>query len=151
MFSDFLLFNTPVPINSVGSPLSEHISQTKSITLNHLQSIFTIKFVALNYIIPQKNQYAYKLEGFEENWNYVGNKQEATYTNLDPGEYTFRVIAANNDGYWNQQGTSIKIVVLPPWWNTWWFSISFILVIILIPLAFYFNRIYSLKNQKILI
>jgi hypothetical protein len=128
--TDFLLFNKPVIIGAKGSPLQKHISQTKKLVLNYDQTNFTFKFIALNYIFSEKNQYAYIMEGFEKDWNYVGNKKEAVYTNLDPGEYTFRVKASNNDGIWNEEGTSIKIIILPPWWNTWWFY-SFILVVMI--------------------
>lgn len=146
--TDFLLFNKPVTIGAKDSPLQKQISQTQEIVLKHAQSMFTFRFVALNYIFSEKNQYAYKMEGFDKDWNYVGNRREATYTNLDPGEYTFRVKASNNDGVWNEKGTSIKIVILPPWWLTWWFkSIAGVLILGCI-LGFYFYRVGTLKKQK---
>jgi signal transduction histidine kinase/ligand-binding sensor domain-containing protein/CheY-like chemotaxis protein len=147
-FTDFLLFNKPVIIGAKGSPLNKHISQTKKLALNYDQSIFTFRFIALNYIFSEKNQYAYMMEGFEKDWNYVGNKREATYTNLDPGEYTFRVKASNNDGIWNEEGTSINIIILPPWWKTRVALVSFVLLIIFLFLGFYFFRINQLQNQK---
>jgi hypothetical protein len=123
VFTDFLLFNKPVAIEKEGSPLAQNICETKSIKLNHQQSVFTIKFIALNYVIPEKNKYAYIMEGFEKEWNYVGNKREATYTNLPAGTYTFRVKASNNDGLWNEKGISIEFVILPAWWATLGFKI----------------------------
>src|SRR5699024_5049446 len=87
------------------------------------QSVFSFEFVALSYASPEQNQYAYKLEGFDKAWNYVGNKNFATYTNLDPGTYTFRVKASNNDNIWNEEGASVKITIAPPYWQTWWFRI----------------------------
>ncbi len=85
------------------------------------QNIFTFRFNSLNYIFSENNQYAYIMEGLEKEWNYVGNKREATYTNLDPGSYVFRVNGSNNDGVWNEAGTSLKITITPPFWQTVWF------------------------------
>jgi signal transduction histidine kinase/ActR/RegA family two-component response regulator len=143
------LFNKPVIIGAKDSPLQKHISQTKEIVLNHDQSIFTFRFIALNYINSEKNQYAYIMEGLEKDWNYVGNKKEATYTNLNPGEYTFRVKASNNDGHWNEEGTSIKIIILPPWWNTILFRILVLVFVLGSFIGFYRIRIKILKNQKL--
>ncbi len=153
VFTDFLLFNKPVPVGEKDSPLSHCICETKSITLTHEQSVYTIRFVALNYVIPEKNQYAYIMQGFEKNWNYVGNKREATYTNLPPGTYTFRVKASNNDGIWNETGTSIEIIMLPPWWGTWWFKTILLLTIILCIIFIVvkiINRIKQSAHQTIL-
>jgi streptogramin lyase len=102
--TDFKLFNKPVPIAGKGSPLSRHISQTRELVLSHKHSVISFGFAALGYCYPEKNQYAYKLEGLEEDWNYVGNRREATYTSLDPGEYVLRVEASNNDGVGTQTG-----------------------------------------------
>ncbi len=93
----FQIFNVNVEADSGSNILRKHISETKEITLSYKQSVFTFEFSALNYILPEKNQYAYKLEGFDKNWNFVGNKRSATYTNLDPGEYILKVKASNND------------------------------------------------------
>jgi len=145
--TDFKIFNKSVDIGTEGSPLDRHITETKEMTLSHKQSVFTFKFVALNYTHPEKNQYAYMLEGFDRDWNYAGNKREATYTNLDPGEYIFRVKASNNDGYWNEEGTSLKITILPPWWQTWWFRIMIIVLLGVSIFTFVEYRIYSMKKQ----
>jgi signal transduction histidine kinase/ligand-binding sensor domain-containing protein len=148
-FTDFLLFNKHVVIGAKNSPLKKHISQTQEVVLNYDQSVFTFRFIALNYIFSEKNQYAYKMEGFDKDWNYIGNKSEATYTNLDPGEYTFRVKASNNDGIWNEKGTSIKITILPPWWQSWWFRILAILTILYSIYSYINYRIHRLEKQKI--
>ncbi|MDA3894256.1 MAG: triple tyrosine motif-containing protein [Salinivirgaceae bacterium] len=121
----FLLFNNPVEIGGKNSPLKVHISQTEELVLNHNQSIFTFKFNVLNFIHNQNCQFAYKMEGLEDQWNYVGTQRRATYTSIDPGKYTFRVKASNHDGIWNENGASIKIVVLHGWWQTWLFRICF--------------------------
>jgi len=144
----FNLFNQEVTVETPNSPLKKHISQSDKITLTHKQSVITFEYVALNYTSSQKNQYAYRMDGFESSdstWNYVGNKREATYTNLDPGTYTFRVKASNNDDYWNEQGTSVTIEVLPPPWLSWWaFTIYFILIIMMSTLLFN----YIIKRAK---
>jgi signal transduction histidine kinase len=83
--------------------------------------VVSFGFAALSYRAPEKNQYAYRLDPFDDSWAMVGSKRTATYTNLDPGRYTFRVKGSNEVGVWNQQGTSVEVVVLPPFWATWWF------------------------------
>jgi signal transduction histidine kinase/ligand-binding sensor domain-containing protein/CheY-like chemotaxis protein len=121
VLTGFQVFNKPVEIGGPGSPLSSHIGEAKQITLSHLQSVFTFEFAALDFTASVKNQYAYKLDGFDKDWTYVGAKRTATYTNLPPGRYTFHVKASNNDGVWNDAGASIAIVITPPVWATWWF------------------------------
>jgi signal transduction histidine kinase/ligand-binding sensor domain-containing protein/DNA-binding response OmpR family regulator len=148
VFTDFKLFNKPVGIGVKGSPLKKHISETKEIELSYKQTVLTFGWVGLNYQLPEKNQYAYKMEGFDKDWNYVGAIRTATYTNLNPGTYVFRVKVANNDGIWNEQGASLKITVLPPFWMTWWFRF---LVAVFITGAFYtwFRiHIWRLQAQK---
>jgi signal transduction histidine kinase/ligand-binding sensor domain-containing protein/DNA-binding response OmpR family regulator len=117
-FTDFQVFNKSISPSAKG-PLKANLNIADQITLKYDQSVFSIGFVALNYTLPGKNQYAYILEGFDKKWNYVGTQRKATYTNLDPGTYTFRVKAANNDGIWNNTGKSITIVITPPWYKTW--------------------------------
>ena len=132
------LFNQQVEISDKpGAILTKQISEMSEIRLNHTQNVFTLEFIALNYTRPEKNQYAYFMEGIDKDWNYIGNKRSATYTTLDPGTYTFKVKGSNNDGVWNEQGTSLKIVILPPFWKTPWFrflltitSVAMLLVII---------------------
>lgn len=116
--TDFKLFNKKVFPDKENGPLNRVISETKEITLTHKQSVFTIEFTAINYTRPEKNQFAYYLEGLEDDWNYVGNTRNATYTNLDYGTYTFKLKAANNDGVWNETPNSLTITILPPWWKT---------------------------------
>ena len=99
------------------SPIKEPIMIAKEIRLDYKQN-FALNFVALNYTIPRQNQYAYKLDGFDKDWNYIGQANSASYTNLDPGEYTFHVKAANNDGIWSNGEALIKIYVRPPFWRT---------------------------------
>ncbi len=126
--TDLKLFNKSIVPNTEKSPLKKTISETKEIELTHQQSVFTIEYVGINYTRPEKNQYAYYLEGFEDTWNYVGNNRSATYTNLSPGDYVFKVKAANNDGVWNDAPITLGIKVLPPWWSTRTALLSYILL-----------------------
>jgi signal transduction histidine kinase/ligand-binding sensor domain-containing protein/DNA-binding response OmpR family regulator len=123
--TDFQIFNKSQVPGKEGSPLKYDISLTDQIILNHQQSAFSFTFAALNYTAPINNRYAYKLENFDKNWINAGNEQKASYTNLNAGEYVFRVRASNNDGLWNEKGASVKIVILPPFWSTWWFRLIF--------------------------
>jgi len=145
--TDFYILNKKQTIRGKQSPLYKSLQETKEIRLNYNQKVFTIKFAALNYINSAKNRYAYKLVDFDKNWYYVDNR-EVTYTNLDPGEYTFVVKAANNDGIWNENGCSMKIIILPPWWKTWWFYTFIGLLLALISFVFYYTRVSRLEKQK---
>jgi GAF domain-containing protein len=89
--------------------------------LDYTHSVLSFSFAALNFNSPEKNQYAYMLEGFDDDWNYVGNKRNATYTNLSADDYVFKVKGSNNDNVWNEEGVQLTINISPPFWNTWWF------------------------------
>ncbi|MCP5104949.1 MAG: histidine kinase, partial [bacterium] len=171
VITDFLLFNKPVKVAKkaskgdglrvspdtglrvspdTGLELERHINFTREITLDYKDYIFTLEFSALNYRQAEKNQFAYKLEGFDKDWIETDYKnRRATYTNLPHGEYLFRVKASNDDGLWNQRGTSIKITILPPFWKTGWFRFLVLLFILLIIYFFYRLRIKNLEAQKI--
>lgn len=129
VFTDFKIFNRKVDPAEKGSPLVKHINEARQVTLSYNHSMLTFEFSALNFVHPENNQYAYRLLGFEEEWNYVGNKQSATYTNLDPGHYTLQVKASNNVGIWNEQGAELSLEILPPFWQTWWFTLAVVLLI----------------------
>ena len=125
VITDFQIFNNSVPVgldtNTNRSILTKSITETNEIELTYKDYIISFEFAALDFHTPEKNKYAYILEGFDKEWNYTdANKRFATYTNLDPGEYTFKVKGANNDGVWNEAETSLKIIITPPWWATWW-------------------------------
>lgn len=147
VITDFLLFNKSVPIANKNSPLQLNINETHEIVLSHNQSVFTIEFAALNYTITEKNKYAYRLEGFDKRWNHIQNERKVTYTNLDPGEYTFRVIASNNDGFWNRKGTFVKIIITPPFWKTKLAYAIYLLIIAGILYAIY-QEIVSREKLK---
>jgi len=133
----FLLFNKPVKIGEKNSPLKQNIEDTKEITLSYDQSDFTLEYAALSYTVPSENKYAYKLEGFDKNWNYAGSERRATYTNLVPGSYLFKVRAANNDGVWNTKETTLIIHITPPFWKTWWAYALYIVLVFLILYIIY--------------
>ena len=126
VLTGFQLMSKQVAIGANDSPLKESISETKQLTLSHKQSVLTFEFAALDYTAPAKNQYAYKLDGFDKEWRDVGTQRTAVYTNLEPGKYTFHVKGSNNDGVWNEQGTSLELVITPPFYKTWWFRLFMI-------------------------
>ncbi|MCW9094366.1 MAG: ATP-binding protein [Ignavibacteriaceae bacterium] len=146
----FHLFNKPVPIGydslSKRIILSKSITESKEIELNYSENVFSFEFAALDYHAPLKNRYAYIMEGFDKDWTYTDAiRNLATYTNLDPGEYIFRVKGSNNDGYWNEAGTSLKIIILPPWWQT---NLAYTIYFILIGSIIYFTWKAQLKRVK---
>ena len=124
LITDFKLFNKSVEVGPE-SPLRKPLSQTDFITLPHDQNELTFEFVALHFGNPKRNKYSFRLEGHDEEWLSAGTRRSATYTNLPPGEYTFRVRAANADGIWNEEGASIGLRILSPWWATWWAYLLF--------------------------
>ena len=113
VITDFKIFNEPVKVDLDGS---------KPITLKYSQDFIAFDFASLDYHAPQKNQYAYKLDGFDEDWVQAGTRRYASYTNLPGGKYVFHIKGSNNDGVWNEAGLSIPIIVTPPFWQTWWFA-----------------------------
>jgi len=122
VLTDFRIGNKSITVGP-DSPLKQQISEVKQIRLSYLQSSFAFEFAALDFSAPERNQYAYQLEGFDSDWNLVGAQRTAVYTNLDPGDYVFRVKGSNNDGYWNPEGAAVAIHVAPPFWATLWFRL----------------------------
>lgn len=110
--------------------LDANPDDTETITLAYNQNNFSIAYCALNYILHEQNQYAYKLVGHDEDWNHVGTRKEAYYTNIAPGKYIFHVIASNNDDVWNTQGKTLEIIILSPWWKTPWAYMIYALLFI---------------------
>ena len=122
VITDFKIANRSV-IPGTDSPLKQPIGITKHIELAHSQSSFTFELAALDFSNPDRNHYAFKLDGFDKEWNEAGSQHSATYTNISPGKYVFRARAANADGYWNAQGTSVTLQIHPPVWGTAWFRL----------------------------
>ena len=149
VLTDFQVFNKSAPFGAKDSPLSRPINVATDISLNYDQSVFRIEFAALGFSTPDKNQYAYKLDGFDKDWVYTDSSHRtATYTNLNPGDYTFRVKASNNDGVWNQQGIALKISISPPWWEMLWFRLMLGLALIALAFAAYQFRVRSLRQRN---
>ena len=151
LITDLKIFNKSVKPGNKNSPLHQNITETKSLAFSHEQSVITFSFAIMDFSAPEKNKYAYMMENFDRDWIYPENLREATYTNLNPGNYIFRVKGSNNDGVWNETGTSISITILPPWWSTWWFRLIMLIAVILIFAAILILRVSQLKNQKLLL
>jgi len=149
VFTDFQVLNKSiVPGERVNGRIimKESITSAREVTLNYNQDIFSIDFASLNYIDPDKNKYAYKLEGFNKDWVYVDqNNKKVTYTNLNPGTYTFYVKTANDIGKWSDSTTKLQITILPPFWRT---GIAYFIYILLILGILYFSRRYILLRAR---
>ena len=151
VMTDFLIFNKQVPIASDeknNSPLKKTITETRDITVPYKSSVISFEFASLNYSSPEKREYAYMLEGFDKNWNEVGLNRTATYTNLDPGKYTFKVRSLNSEGKWSDKIASIQLTIMPPFWMTWWFRLLVLLGIAGSIMGIYRYRVNIIKEQK---
>lgn len=118
VITSFKVFDQPLPRRV---PQQSHLEPPAFVRLSYRHNFFSFEFVALDFTEPSKNEYAYKLEGFDRDWVHCGKRRYANYTNVDPGEYTFRVKGANSDGVWNETGAAVNIAITPPYWQTWWF------------------------------
>jgi len=147
----FQLFNNDVPIGKkVGRQvlLSKAIGSTSQISLSYKQNVFSFEFAALDYLAPEKNQYAYFMENLDKNWNYVGNRRFVAYAGIPPGKYVFRVKGSNNDGLWNNAGVSVAIDIQPPFWQTGLFRIFMLILIVGLIFLFLQRRMRRLNIQK---
>jgi len=130
LITDFQLAYKPVPI-AADSVLKKSIIETDKLVLPYRYKVFSLEFSVLNYRAPEQNRYRYRMEGFETEWNDTDRtRRVAVYTNLDPGDYVFRAIGSNNDGVWNEEGASIRITIVPPWWASIWFRIAMGVVVV---------------------
>ncbi|MFN8255604.1 MAG: two-component regulator propeller domain-containing protein [Bacteroidales bacterium] len=149
---EFKLSNETVWPGTKDSPLKHSITETSEIRLAYYQKEFTFGFTAISFTYPQKCQYAYKMEGYDKKWNYTDNQRRfATYTNLDPGDYTFMVKACNNDGLWNEIPASIHIVIVPPLWQTLWFRILMSVMFVAFLTVIYKLRIKQFKRNRLVL
>ncbi len=151
IITDFQLLHKRVSIGYDStwgrSILKKSITETEQIELNHDDNVISFEFTALDFRNPEKNRYAYILEGFDKEWNYTdATRRFVTYTNLNPGEYIFKVKGTNNDGIWSEKGISLKLIIKPPWFATIWAYISYAVIIILIV---FLIRQYDLKRQRL--
>lgn len=133
--------NHPVKVGDESAILDKVLDGMETIRLAYNENNFSITYQALNYIYATQNQYAYKLEGYDTDWNYVGERNSAFYTNLSPGKYVFRVKASNNDGVWNEEGRSLIIIVQPPLWRTWYAYLFYVIALaaIIYGILYYVN------------
>ena len=149
-FTGLQIFNKEVKIGEKvkGSViLDKSIAMTPEIRLAHSDNVFSVEFTSLNFFLPEKSRYKYKLVGFNKEWLATdGNSRRVTFTNLDPGEYTLRVKASNNDGIWSDEGTSMKIIILPPFWKT---KTAFILYIFLVMAALLVTRKLIQQRERL--
>ncbi len=144
-FTELKLFNKTVEIGDKTGPLDTDLSQCDEIILNNSQSVFTIDFLALDFQQLKNYQYAYLLEGFDKDWNYVGTQRNASYTNMHEGTYFLKVKASNNEGNWSENISSLKITILPPWYRTIWAYLTYILVLGFS--FFYWFKTFKIRQQ----
>lgn len=147
VLTDLRLDYQPVSVGP-GSALKRSLSFTDRLALSQDDKVISFSFAPLSYRAPAKNRCRYLLEGFDQDWTEVGSKSfSATYTNLDPGQYVFRVMGSNGDGVWNEQGVSLKIIVPTPWWKTWWFLGCLVLSIVSLSLGAHRWRLWNLERR----
>lgn len=151
VITNFRISNKEVPIaldKKDPSPLKQSITETRAITLNYKSADFSFEFASLNYVSAEKKRYSYMLEGFDNGWNEAGTKRAATYTNLNPGKYVFKVKGLNDRGEWSPNVVSLKITITPPFWLTWWFKLLMFVVIAGAIWGFYYFRVNIVQAQK---
>ena len=151
ILTDFQIFNKSVPIArnpTDTSPLKEDISETKSLKIPYSASVITIGFVSLDYGKPENKIYAYKLDGFDQDWNIVSYQNSATYTNLNPGDYEFTVINQTGSGEWSPALKTLQLTIIPPFWLTWWFKILVLMSVFITLLGLYKYRVRSINVQR---
>ncbi|WP_114790754.1 two-component regulator propeller domain-containing protein [Niabella yanshanensis] len=141
-FTELYLSNERITPGNTAGILPNDLAYTNALTLSYSQATFSVEFAALNYINTEQNQYAFRMVGLDDQWNLSGTARRATYTNLAPGKYTFEVKAANNDGVWNTNPARLSVYITPPFWQTWWFKM---LVIVIVLIATYL--LISMKRR----
>ncbi|MCY1719466.1 response regulator [Prolixibacteraceae bacterium Z1-6] len=152
VFTEFSVFNTPVKVGDKyhsKAILDKPIEETRKINLSYKDAVFSIEFSALDYFLPNKIKYAYKMEGVDQDWVEVpSTRRFANYTNLSGGDYTFKIKATNSDGVWSENERELVIYVQPPFWQTTWFQFLSVLSIIFLVMAYIRYRTRFLKEQK---
>ncbi len=152
VITDFQIFNKPVRPGQGGANkgvLQQAIEYTSALSLREGDSVFSLEFAALHYAAPQRNRFAYQLLGFDKDWVVTdAGKRFATYTNLDPGTYQFRVKAANKDGIWSDNAATLSITIAPPFWKTWWFRLLMLGSLLGAAWAAYHMRVRVLRRQQ---
>ncbi len=129
-------------------PLRTTVEHAEEVRFGWPDNSFEFEFAALSYIQPEKNQYAYMLEGFDTGWNYVGSRPYGRYTNLPGGTFTLHIKGSNNDGAWNEEGSALAITIVPPFWATWWFRGIVILALLAVAISGYRLRVRSIEARS---
>ncbi len=143
------LFNHPLAPRSDGDILPSSVPYVKQITLAHDQNMLTFEFAALDFTDPGMNRYRYRMEGLDKHWIDAAGGRAATYTYLPPGEYTFRVVGTNNHGVWNMKGAAMRVVIRPPWWQTYWaYALYFILLALFVVTIDQVQRRRVIKRER---
>ena len=154
VIKDFQLFNRSVPVGKARRgefALQRSILETSAVELGYRENSLSFEFAALHFVSPARNEYACKLEGLDKDWNRVGKRRFATYSTLPPGSYVFRVKAANGDGVWNEEGTTLRVVIRHPFWLLWWFQalLTVLGLGLLAALIRYRTRVVSGRARKL--
>lgn len=136
--TEFTIENNAIAGGPENKKIKQDISFTETIELSYREATFSFSFAALNFTSAENNQYSYMLENWDRDWIDAGSEKKAAYTNVSPGVYSFRVRASNNDGLWNEAGRQVRIIIHPPFWQTWWFRI--LVAAALITAGYYFYR-----------
>lgn len=148
VLTDFQIRYQSVKPGAPESPLHSAIGAAREVTIPYKDNVIAFEFAALEFSAPQKNLYSYKLENFDENWSAPGPGRHAIYTNLNPGEYVFRVRGSNNHGVWNQDGTAVKLIITPRFYQTRWFAAFSLLCASLSFYGLYRWRWHSLEVRR---
>jgi signal transduction histidine kinase/ligand-binding sensor domain-containing protein/DNA-binding response OmpR family regulator len=154
IITSFHVFNKPLPVDKNSndpSVLKQDISDTREITLSYNQSVISIEYAALDYTASSKKNYAYLLENFDKEWNYVGSRNSASYTNIPPGTYKFKLKYQNAAGLWSPVTSNLQITIIPPFWLTWWFKILAALCFIAGLYYSYKMRIRAIKSRQLIL
>jgi hypothetical protein len=142
------ILNRPVDVRSPHSPLTRAMAETAELTLSPADSVVTFEFASLNFTLPAKNHYRYRLEGFDRDWIDSGSRAFATYTNLAPGSYRLRVLGANNDDVWNEEGATLNVVQRPRFYRTWGFALGLGLTALALGLGVHRLRVRAHVRQE---
>ncbi|MBX2875448.1 MAG: hypothetical protein KTR30_25250 [Saprospiraceae bacterium] len=143
VFTDLRIFNESVPVGQAGSPLSLAIGQTSSFELDYQADMISFTFAALDFLQSPQNQYAYRLEGYNNQWIYIGNENTVHFTNLDPGDYQLHIKGSNSRGTWNHKGTSIAFTIHPPPWRSWWAYTLYVILFVAVLYSFIQYRVQA--------
>ena len=151
LITDVMIFNQPLRQGQLldGQPFRGAIEDARELRLSHRDSVLSFEFAALHFADPERNRYTYQLEGFDRGWiSTDARRRFATYTNLDPGRYVFRVRASNKDGVWQDAPAALTVIITPPWWKTWWARTLILLLVVSLGYAVYRMRVLVLVDQQ---